>query len=182
MGLLFAGLAIGPTIGSVLIHYTQQPLSVFSLAAALHLSFIVIVLGVLPEPLSRARMEASTARWKTEATIGTSARILKTMSSLFSPLKLFLPRPLKKGNNIKRHGKDWNMTLLALASACLGTFMAGHFRFGLVLQSMTSLAGVISLQIPVRDSCFWVDARDSAWVVLLLNESCRPARYSLVIS
>ena len=140
MGLLFAGLAIGPTIGSALIHYTQQPLSVFSLAAVLHLSFILIVWGVLPESLSPARMEASVARWKTEATISTGARILKTMSSFFSPLKIFLPRPIKNDSNL---GRDWNMTLFALASACLGTFMASYPPVGLYFTGMTSLAGIL---------------------------------------
>jgi hypothetical protein len=49
--------------------------------------------------------------------------------------------------------------------------MASHFDFGLALPGIMSLAGVVSVQVPVRDSCFWVDSRDSAWVVLLLKKN-----------
>ncbi|GAA5882021.1 hypothetical protein JCM1840_000403 [Sporobolomyces johnsonii] len=67
-GLLFAGIAIGPSIGSLLIARSGSVLLPFYVALGLHLAYLGLLAGFLPESLSEARKE--TARRRHDAEVG----------------------------------------------------------------------------------------------------------------
>lgn len=52
LGVSMLGFALGPLLGSLIISYTQNVLSVFYFSAVLHLAILFIVLFFLPESLS----------------------------------------------------------------------------------------------------------------------------------
>ncbi|KAK4701137.1 hypothetical protein P7C70_g5100, partial [Phenoliferia sp. Uapishka_3] len=63
-GILFGGIAIGPTIGSLIIRWTGSILSPFYLAMALHLLYLLVALLFIPESLSTERQIAARLRHK----------------------------------------------------------------------------------------------------------------------
>ncbi|KZP12568.1 MFS general substrate transporter [Athelia psychrophila] len=118
LGILFVGMALGPTLGGIMISLTGDPLIVFYVAFCLHSCYAIIVWFFMPESLSKAEMESSLIKNKKEtdalknAQAGTAAgftSIMKRGLSVFSPLALLLP--------VRVEGKkylDWNLTLVAL--------------------------------------------------------------------
>ena len=88
LGLLFIGMAFGPTLGSILIRESGSTLSVFYLATAVHLGYALMVWTVLPESLGKRAMQA--ARRKKEdkddgrTDVGEVARFFSSPSSVTS--------------------------------------------------------------------------------------------------
>ena len=68
LGLLFCGMALGPTLGGLLISRTNNILSVFYAAATLHATYALLALFVVPESLTkeRAKANAEQARQRAE--------------------------------------------------------------------------------------------------------------------
>ena len=60
--LLFAGIAVGPAMGAVLIQWTGMVLFPFYLALFLHCFFLITALLVIPESLSSSRQSAARLR------------------------------------------------------------------------------------------------------------------------
>ncbi|KAJ3506973.1 hypothetical protein NMY22_g17078 [Coprinellus aureogranulatus] len=141
LGLMFTGVAFGPTIGSLLIQATGTLISVFYLTLTVHVFYAIIIFIILPEPLSRERMKASQRRYASdELREGDSQEEnslggvdggggfvwkLKKAKRLFrflSPLGIFMPsfsvedggsgNPLKRRREEKR---DWSLALIAVA-------------------------------------------------------------------
>ncbi|KAJ3573787.1 hypothetical protein NP233_g2219 [Leucocoprinus birnbaumii] len=133
LGLMFTGMAIGPTLGALLIRSSGQLLSVFYGAAVVHLIYAVLIWFILPQSLSlpyrlraRERYERMKREYNAEREEGLSARALsffKRMFSFLAPLTVFAPAvkdvfaPTVSGtvNPLKRQRKDWNMTFLGAA-------------------------------------------------------------------
>ncbi|EJD42203.1 MFS general substrate transporter [Auricularia subglabra TFB-10046 SS5] len=129
-GLLFSGLAIGPTLGVRIIHHTGDLLSVFYFAAAVHLLTATIWSFFVPESLpddvralnianheERQRREAEDLHCRRRFT-------WRAMFGFLAPLAVILPRwrdPLRR-----EKGKDWNLTFLALAHGCALMLMASY--------------------------------------------------------
>ncbi len=128
LGLLFSGVAFGPTIGSLLIHFTGKILSVFYLSAALHVLYAISVFFLVPESLSADQMRESRARY-TESGIsatnlndqGIYVYVLLKFRAFFAfltPLAVFLPvydsHTLRPG---KKSRRDWSMTIMAIGYA-----------------------------------------------------------------
>ncbi|KAF7985122.1 hypothetical protein HWV62_9037 [Athelia sp. TMB] len=118
LGILFVGMALGPTLGGILISLTNNPLTVFYVAFGLHSCYAILVWFLMPESLSKAEMQASLIKNKEETEALKSARagaaagfnsVLKRALSVLSPLALFLPVRVEG----KKH-RDWNLTFLAL--------------------------------------------------------------------
>lgn len=122
---MFAGMAFGPTIGSLLIRATETIISVFYLTTSVHLIYAVLIFLVLPEPLSQSRMKDSQRRYSqelrenAETTQGGSIAWKLRAKQLFkflTPLGIFMPTFVDSGRNpLKRQERDWSLALLAIA-------------------------------------------------------------------
>ena len=122
LGLISTGLALGPTIGGLLIRFTGQTLSVFYLAGCLHFMYSLMVWFIFPESLTKGQMELAKARYANSlpANSGSGlytriARIARRLFSFMMPLAILGPTEKKSRKTIKGRGKDWNLTLLAVA-------------------------------------------------------------------
>ncbi|KAF8557288.1 hypothetical protein OG21DRAFT_346775 [Imleria badia] len=69
LGLLFMGVAVGPALGGLLIRSTGTILSVFYFACVLHGVYTILVLLILPEPLTHAKARGARLRWRQEKAI-----------------------------------------------------------------------------------------------------------------
>ena len=61
-GILFLGIAIGPTIGALVIKWTGSILGPFYVALSLHLLYLVVAIFFIPESLSPERQLAARER------------------------------------------------------------------------------------------------------------------------
>lgn len=145
LGLLFTGMAIGPTLGSLLIHFTGQTISVFYAALITHIIYTIFIWGIIPESLPQKRMDQAKAKYASELSIVAQERernpavgLLVRSRRLFaflSPLTIFMPMEEKNigGNPLKSPKKDWNLTLMALGYAITISVMVGlaaiHHKF-----------------------------------------------------
>ncbi|KAJ7097761.1 major facilitator superfamily domain-containing protein [Mycena belliarum] len=120
LGLVFFGLGFGPTIGSLLIRFTQNLLSVFYLAAGVHLSYAIMAWFLLPESLTKAQMHSAhlqhqeSRRLRSEEEVTLLVRFQRLFDFL-KPLTIFFPEPVNTAP--KGRKCDWNLTLLAIAYA-----------------------------------------------------------------
>ncbi|KAF8077579.1 major facilitator superfamily domain-containing protein [Lyophyllum atratum] len=143
LGLLFTGMAFGPTLGSLLIRVTGQLLSVFYVATLLHLIYASMVWFVLPESLLQSQMQQSRVKYEEELrdtardresnpAVGLLVRV-KRLFTFLSPLTVFLPelKAARLGDNpLKRKRRDWNLTLLAVVYGLAVSIMGSYtFKF-----------------------------------------------------
>ena len=123
LGLLAIGTALGPTIGGLLIRFTGQALSVFYLAGCLHLVYSFLVWFVIPESLTKDRMELAKARYANSlpradhdsSLVVRFTRIAHRLISFLRPLAILGPTEKVPESIFKGRGKDWNLTLVAVA-------------------------------------------------------------------
>jgi hypothetical protein len=122
LGLLSTGIALGPTLGSLLIHFTGQVLSVFYMAGCLHLMYSLMVWFIIPESLPKGQMELAKARYANSVPANPDsrldarfARIVRRLFSFLVPLTILGPTENKSRSALKGRRKDWNLTLLAVA-------------------------------------------------------------------
>ncbi|SRR5258706_11173643 len=124
MGLLFVGIAVGPTIGGLLISKTGDLLSVFYLAASIHFLYLVSMLFIVPESLSKEEMANNRAAHAEEVKRGLEKERRRVSGFWYScwvttkkaffflkPLTVFLPK--KRAGRQK--GKNWNLTFLMIS-------------------------------------------------------------------
>ncbi|PCH37837.1 MFS general substrate transporter [Wolfiporia cocos MD-104 SS10] len=124
IGLLFMGFSFGPTLGSILISYTGQPLSVFYVAAVLHMLYAVFVYFFVPESLTTQQMSEFKCTFKSEMKERRDARSkggpLMQLGRAFGflrPLALLLPGVVEEKGSGKRK-RSWNLLLLAAGYGC----------------------------------------------------------------
>ena len=122
LGLIFTGVALGPTLGGLLIRFTGETLSVFYVAGCLHLMYSFMVWFIIPESLTNGQMEHAKTRYadslRADPDSSLDARFTRNAQRLFSflmPLAIFGPTEEKSGNTLLGRRKDWNLTLLAVA-------------------------------------------------------------------
>ncbi|GEM11059.1 MFS transporter [Rhodotorula toruloides] len=116
-GLMFGGFAFGPILGSLLITHTEgNVLTPFYAALAVHVVYLAVMAGVLPESLGEERRMAARERWIEEMRVQAEAereederdrqtmslarrsgkkvrRVLAKQLRFFRPLSLLLPKP-----------------------------------------------------------------------------------------
>ncbi|KAH7912214.1 MFS general substrate transporter [Hygrophoropsis aurantiaca] len=123
LGLMFAGVALGPIIGGLLVRTTGSALAVFYFAAGLHALFFIYVGLIVPESLTNARARGARARYqeavdarRSETYSGTEwiLSVLRGAVSFLSPLTILLPARVEvKGNPLKRSKRDWSLLCVA---------------------------------------------------------------------
>ena len=137
LGLLFSGVAIGPTLGGLLISHTGNLLSVFYVSAGVHTAYLLCALFVVPESLTKeaALANKEAARVKKEQDAITLAKkeenmnpihrrmdqTLRTVFFFFSPLSILMPY---KSETSRR--RDWNLTILAASYGLMTLLIVGH--------------------------------------------------------
>ncbi|KAF9053131.1 major facilitator superfamily domain-containing protein [Panaeolus papilionaceus] len=136
LGLMFIGMAVGPTLGSLLIRTTQTTLSVFYLAAAMHVLYTILIWLVLPESLSKEQRQRSMEKYHEELTDSADERernptvglFIKTkrLFAFLSPISVFLPHEEKNENPLKKGKKDWSLTFLAISYGCTIAMMGSY--------------------------------------------------------
>ncbi|KAF9479286.1 MFS general substrate transporter [Pholiota conissans] len=123
LGLLFSGMALGPTFGSLFIHFTGSLISVFYLSAVLHALYAIFVVALVPESLSRQQMDEFRAKYFEETAVTTQedqsliVSLLVRLKKLFAfltPLVVFFPVRAKNGNPLKRGKRDWSLTVVII--------------------------------------------------------------------
>ena len=150
LGFLFTGMAIGPTFGSLFIRFTGKALSVFFVAATIHVVYTFFVWFILPESLSKKRMENTKSKYAADLVETANEREqnpavsllvkLRRTFTFLSPLTIFMPEEQKSSSNpLKKPKMDWNLTLMALGYA---------FTVSLVVccQKFACLSGFIIYQ------------------------------------
>lgn len=129
---MFAGFAVGPILGALLLHHSHSVLLPFYIALALHLCyFFSVASGIIPESLSKDRQHAARLRHREEVAkmveaeeaadrkareSGTltlvrvkATRLLLRPWSFLKPLQMLLPR--KRGMDEKEDDKPVMDTL-----------------------------------------------------------------------
>jgi hypothetical protein len=119
MGLLFFGIALGPTLAGLIIRASHQVLFVFYAATAMHTIYAVFIWTVCPESLSKEQMAASKRKY--DAQVGEYAGGRRVFGFL-KPLAIFLPTTAENG--FGKQVKNWNLALIALAYASTIMLMA----------------------------------------------------------
>ena len=116
-------MALGPTLGGLLIRFTGETLSVFYVAGCLHLMYSFMVWFIIPESLTKGQMEHAKTRYadslRADPDSSLQTRFTRNAQCLFSflmPLAILGPTEKEPaGNTLKGRRKDWNLTLLAVA-------------------------------------------------------------------
>ena len=110
-------MAIGPAFGGLLIRQSGNLLTVFYFAFSNHLLFACMIWFVVPESLAPTQLSrAKAAYYKSEARAQGGIRGLAAkLVSFLSPLKMFIPVTVSRGDNPLKRRKDWNLTLLVVA-------------------------------------------------------------------
>lgn len=121
-GLLFSGIAVGPTIGSIIIRTTGSLLSIFYITAAVHILYALLVTTIMPESLSLRRMLKSRRLYNEQ--IEEANRVpgkrgvwsaFKKLFGFLSPLALFYQAPaVVDSHPLRRPKKDRNLLLVAI--------------------------------------------------------------------
>ena len=119
---MFIGIGLGPAFGSVVIHLTGSPLSVFLIATAQHLIFVPFVLFLLPESLSPRRMlEARRLHEETRRLAREAPKkhgLLSSVGKVFkflTPLSLFYSTSQNSSNgSTKRKTQNFSLVFVAI--------------------------------------------------------------------
>ncbi|KAJ7244045.1 major facilitator superfamily domain-containing protein [Mycena rebaudengoi] len=121
-GLVVAGIALGPTIGGVLVRFSGNVLSVIYLAAAVHATILCFAWFILPESLTGTQMHTAAIQHEENLRLlaiqkPTPLLAIKRSFAFLEPLTILLPRPVERDSSGSHLGRkrDWNLTLLALS-------------------------------------------------------------------
>lgn len=133
MGLFAIGFALGPTLGGLIISFSNNILSVFYIAAAAHFFYAVVVWIIVPESLTRKQMLQSAIKHNTELAdqqtnpgVGILVRT-KRLFKFLSPLAILFPDVVDANNNpLKRRARDWNLLIVVLAYAFAVSIMGSY--------------------------------------------------------
>jgi hypothetical protein len=121
-GLLFAGAALGPTIGGLTEHLSGKPYVVFYIALASHVIIACFFWFITPESLLPVQMDAARRVKRTS----NEGYFSSWVSGFFVPLTVFAPVTHKDGVTPQKSlKKDWSLTWLAFSFAPDSLVMGG---------------------------------------------------------
>jgi hypothetical protein len=126
-GSIFAVAAIGPSFGSLLVHYTNNLLSVFYLEVPATILYITVVLFAVPEPLSATARAAACEAYKNDidGRPRTFFGMLGELGQFVRPLGIFIPR--RTGRSVGWRRRDWNTTIVGIACAVAALNVVSNF-------------------------------------------------------
>jgi len=135
-GILFSGIALGPLISGFIVKYTGNLLSIFYVVLGCHSIFLLSLLLIIPESLSKHRQQAARDRLREKEESDTRMNV-KWLSKLrnynpFAPLKVLYPTGPGSSRRVRR-----NLVLLASVDTIM---------FGVGMGSMTVAILYINFQ------------------------------------
>lgn len=110
-GCLFTGIAIGPLLAGYVVKQTGKVITTFYIALGCHTFFLLFLLFVIPESLSKSRQYAAREMHRIDMeTMDPAAKWIKQIRSLnlFAPLKVLYPTGPDSNPAVR-----WNLLLLA---------------------------------------------------------------------
>jgi len=118
----FLGIAVGPALGGFLIKRSGSVVTLFYCALAVHLSFAMFILFLIPESVTPEHMREATRKWKmrnlsAEGRPHTTRewRYWSNLLNFLQPLEIFWPKGQGRGFKLKRR----NLVILALVDGIL---------------------------------------------------------------
>ncbi|KAL5489752.1 hypothetical protein ACEPAI_4584 [Sanghuangporus weigelae] len=142
LGLRFMGMAIGPTLCALIVHFTGTPIAALVLVIATHIVYALMMLFVVPESLSSEKRAENRRVWRETRNAGASGdeqgsensisnRIVQKSRSLVRSALAFL-RPLSVAGPItvtqpsgKIH-KDWSLTFIVVSNGLASMILASY--------------------------------------------------------
>ncbi|KAI0072772.1 MFS general substrate transporter [Panus rudis PR-1116 ss-1] len=150
VGLLFLGMAFGPTLGGLLVKYTENLLSVFYVGTVIHFVYAFMIAFIIPESLTPERMEESRRKHEEQVASAEGRKSwLRTIFGFLTPLSVLLmtedegPNGSSDVNPLKRK-RDWSLVYLA-ASYGFSMLLIGSYSYK--FQYTSAVFGWTSEQI-----------------------------------
>jgi MFS family permease len=118
----FTGIAVGPALGGFLIQRTASVVALFYCALAVHLSFALFILFLVPESVTPEHMREATRKWKLRYSSADGRtheirhwRYWANLVNFLQPLEIFWPNGT--GRLFKQRRR--NLIILALVDGIL---------------------------------------------------------------
>ncbi|KAL5532572.1 hypothetical protein ACEPAF_4346 [Sanghuangporus sanghuang] len=142
LGLRFTGMAIGPTLCALIVHFTGTPIAALVLVIGTHIVYALMMLFVVPESLPSEKRAENRRVWRETRNAGASGdargnedgipnRIVQKSRSLVRSALAFL-RPLSVAGPIsvtqpsgKIH-KDWSLTFIVVSNGLASMILASY--------------------------------------------------------
>lgn len=157
---MFTGIALGPSLGSLLIRVTGDTLSVYYFAATAQLLYGIFVFFILPESVSKERRKQSKLAYNATANDNPRSFRIQKLFAFLSPLSIFSPAIVEAGR--KGRKTDWNLTFIAIAFGLTLSAAVSLSRDGYNTLLMDEL-GYGCKHIPVCRIAIWMAVRDSTY-------------------
>ncbi|CAE6424230.1 unnamed protein product [Rhizoctonia solani] len=128
-GIIFAGMALGPGFGSLLIKFTGNAMLIFYIAVASDLIYALYVAFILPESTDPEHMKAArdARRRSKESSKAVSLKgLVLNLIGVVAPFTMFFPRIIQRSGGRKKY--EWNATFIGLAYS-LHAVNSGSFSF-----------------------------------------------------
>ncbi|KAH9963743.1 major facilitator superfamily domain-containing protein [Russula dissimulans] len=114
LGLIFTGVAFGPSLGGLAEHISGNPYVIFYVALGLHVINALFTWFIIPESLLPAQMDAA----RRARGVGTKSHRFGRVFGFLAPLKVLAPLPrVGSVSPQKTLEKDWSLTWVALSYA-----------------------------------------------------------------
>ncbi|QRW14710.1 major facilitator superfamily transporter [Ceratobasidium sp. AG-Ba] len=128
-GIIFGGMAFGPSLGSLVSDYTKNIMVIFYIMVVFDLIYTIFVGFVLPESMSEESLRRASES-KKSARQGTGSvwwkEMIGKLLKVIAPLAMFFPRVVSRSGTRKRY--DWNPAFIGLAYALHAT-NSGSYSF-----------------------------------------------------
>ncbi|CAE6430874.1 unnamed protein product [Rhizoctonia solani] len=128
-GIIFAGMALGPGFGSLLIKFTGNAMLIFYIATVSDLVYGLYVAFILPESMDPERMKAAREakrRSKRVSTVHPIKSLVLNVLGILAPFTIFFPRVVQRPGGPKKY--EWNASFVGLAYA-LHAVNSGSYSF-----------------------------------------------------
>ncbi|CAE6432154.1 unnamed protein product [Rhizoctonia solani] len=128
-GIIFAGMALGPGFGSLLIKFTGNAMLIFYIATVSDLVYALYVAFILPESMEPESMQAAREakrRSQKSAIANPVKRLALNVLGVLAPFTIFFPRAVQRSGGRKKY--EWNASFIGLAYA-LHAINSGSYSF-----------------------------------------------------
>ncbi|CAE6475036.1 unnamed protein product [Rhizoctonia solani] len=136
VGCVYAGAALGPSLGSLINSYSNDLLSTFYICTVIHIVYGILMVFIVPESLSQEARAKARELYEADMSLHSqTAGPLWRLTSFVRPLGVFIPRRLPAGRG-GRASRDWSLTLIGAAAAAVAINMGSyHFKFQYALKT-----------------------------------------------
>lgn len=172
-------MAVGPTIGSLLIRATKNILSVFYAAGLTHLLYAICVWFIIPESVSQLQMKHAKEKFEEEQLVLERERKsnpvagwlirLKRLFTFLTPLAVFYPEkkvmPAELSSSRKNstwRDRDWSLFCLVISYGCISSIVVSE-KCVIYRNKLTAFywaLGIVFIQFSVCLIHIWLEFRN----------------------